>query len=191
LGGSKVGWAVSFIVLLSMVVLLVGGYVIYKYRLRVQFYRCCHHFMHYPWIIGLRILNFSEPIWCFPSVGDGSHTWILRSEQSWHNICHWIARMRFKATCRRMPNCKFWPSAPAKRLSTHVIKCPEESLKTSYTLKNIKYYRLYLWCLLPKEFWKNIQILLRFIRVWGSIVFSIWSTCRTLQQGVAGAEWRL
>jgi hypothetical protein len=31
---SKVGWAVSVIVLLGMVVLVVGGYVIYKYRLR-------------------------------------------------------------------------------------------------------------------------------------------------------------
>jgi hypothetical protein len=31
---SKVGWTVSVIVLVGMVVLAVGGYVIYKYRLR-------------------------------------------------------------------------------------------------------------------------------------------------------------
>jgi hypothetical protein len=35
-------------------------------------------------------------------VGNGSHTWIPRSGQSWHNTCHWIARMRFTTTCRRM-----------------------------------------------------------------------------------------
>lgn len=32
---SRVGWVVSFIVLAGMAVLAVGGYVIYKYRLRV------------------------------------------------------------------------------------------------------------------------------------------------------------
>jgi hypothetical protein len=42
---SKVGWTVSVIVLVGMVVLAVGGYVIYKYRLRVQFPQC-HHFMN-------------------------------------------------------------------------------------------------------------------------------------------------
>jgi len=31
---SRVGWVVSFIVLAGMAVLAVGGYVIYKYRLR-------------------------------------------------------------------------------------------------------------------------------------------------------------
>lgn len=49
-------------------------------------------------------------------VGNGSHTWIPRSGQSWHNTCHWIARMRFTTTHRRMLKLQVSdPSTPAQK----------------------------------------------------------------------------
>ncbi len=111
ISSSKLGWFVSLIVLVGMVSLGVIGYVIYKYRLRVQFFHsaispayffpCIVQF----WVCVLDLFKCTE-LWCCCFhccwVGNGSHTWIPRSGQSWHNTCHWIARTRFTTTCRRM-----------------------------------------------------------------------------------------
>lgn len=126
ISSSKLGWFVSLIVLVGMVSLGVIGYIIYKYRLRVQFfYSAISPAYFFPCILYSSGFVFwiclkCTELWCCCFhccwVGNGSHTWIPRSGQSWHNTCHWIARMRFTTTCRRMLKLQVSdPSTPAQK----------------------------------------------------------------------------
>lgn len=110
---SKMGWTVTLLVLASLSIVGLGGYILYKYRLRVCS-KPCSRYTYFPVWMNLQLYRvnlviLSSTIWhrylCSP-VGivcmGCSHTWIPRFERSWRNTCRWIVKAKSRITLRMM-----------------------------------------------------------------------------------------
>lgn len=85
-------WAAFWLILLGVVMISGGAFLVYKYRIRVS----SATFFHFAvcMMVELSFIGYTFNGVLF--LWFCSNTWILKSEQSWHNICPWTAKQKFQ-----------------------------------------------------------------------------------------------
>lgn len=106
--GIQYSWSFIWVIILCLGAVGVGGYAVYKYRIRVCFLspkiphtctyvKCSSRYKS--WRKTLVLLFCS--LYPFDLWGDPKNlylrrdTWTQRSGQSWHSTCHWITKEKF------------------------------------------------------------------------------------------------